>query len=138
MNRNILSKKGDLIFISDLKRGNAFLRGTIDNLRKEVVKLREENKLYRLIVKGKVKVVFDRVDPKKFERMNRIIDGEALKVCGESGSWFYWKDLYDRLCRRYPGVPWNPSTVDRRLQNACNEGLLTRVKPGTYIYNIHR
>lgn len=124
--------------VGDLRRDNKFLRGTIDNLRREVLELREDNKLYSDLVKRKVKVVFDRYDPKKYEGVNKMIDAEALSLCKSSGSWFYWKVLYDRLCVRYRNVDWNPETVRRRCQLAVKEGLLTRVKPGTYIYNIHR
>jgi len=124
--------------VGDLRRGNKFLRGTIDNLRKEVLLLREENKLYQDLVKQRVKVVFDRYDPKKYSGVNRMIDAEALSLCSKTGSWFYWKKLYDRLCVKYSSIDWNPETVRRRCQLAVKEGLLVRVKPGTYIYNIHR
>lgn len=124
--------------VGDLRRSNKFLRGTIDNLRKEVLLLREDNKLYKDLVKGKVKVFFDRYDPEKYSGVNKMIDAEALSLCQSTGSWFYWKVLYNRLCAKYRGIDWNPETVRRRCQLAVKEGLLTRVKPGTYIYNIHR
>jgi len=124
--------------LGDLRRENNFLKKTIDKLRKEVKGLQDDNKLYSDLVKQRVRVVFPQYDPKNFEKMNRIIDGEALIFCKSTGSWFHWKELYERLVVKYPNIDWNPSTVDRRLQYACNEGLLTRVKPGTYIYNIHR
>jgi len=124
--------------VGDLRREIQFLRRTIDNLRKEVLDLRGDNKLYQDLVRQKVKMVYERYDPKKYENLYEMIDGEAMALCQSTGSWFYWKELYTRLERRYRFVDWNPETVRRRCQLAVKEGLLTRVKPGTYIYNIHR
>lgn len=130
--------KGRDGLVDDLYREISFLHRTIDGLRKENKQFKVDLKLFEDIVRENVKVVYDRYDPKKFSQMYKLIDGEALKICKTTGKWFYWKELYDRLVKLYRFIDWNPETVRRRCQLAVNEGLLTRVKPGTYIYNIHR
>lgn len=124
--------------VQDQRREIDFLQKLVDKHRKEVIELTNENKMYRDLVRNRVKVAIERYDSSKFDRVRNIVRTESLLMTKERGTWFHWKEMYDRLLKKYRKMPWNPRTVERRLQEACEEGLLTRVKRGTYIYNIHR
>lgn len=121
--------------INELHKQIRFLRKLVDKRDEELKALKEEKEILAQVIKEQpVDVQFIRYDPGRYSAHYQIVDREAAVFTKKKGSFWHWQELYEFIKWKYKEMDWNPETVRRRCQLAVKEGLLERVKPGTYIY----
>jgi len=113
---------------------------TVHSLRKENAELKKRIGELEGLLAGKIpEIKFEpwKEREKRLKPVFKLIDRCAIEISKRLGRPWTSEELDKYLRTRFPFIKVSYETVRRRAQLLVREGLLIRVRPNTYFYNVN-